>query len=195
MVKRFLATVLGTAVVLVVTLLIRQALHATYPVSTSAALPAAPTWAVTPTVDPVRVAREAQEAATRDVAEVSLDTLLDAPPDWQDATSIWHNGALPSASGTWEPLYVLAKPGLKDHARVWGVSRNGGVAPEYVPQWVAPLPVGTLTITNATGPWGVISFTASGGQTGTLDLATGVWTIDGAVLPSLVPTPTPTGQP
>ena len=45
-------------------------------------------------------------------------------------------------------------------------------------EWTAPLPLGTITITNATGVKGILTFTSTSGHTGTFDMATETWHID-----------------
>ena len=52
-----------------------------------------------------------------------------------------------------------------------------GIEPElaerYNTTWLCPSDMGVLTITDVTGYEGVVSFTASNGQSGTLDMVSG----------------------
>jgi hypothetical protein len=56
----------------------------------------------------------------------------------------------------------------------WGNFQDGRIPSNSV--WVCPRALGALTITNITGPTGVVSFTSTSGVSGTLDMATGAWT-------------------
>jgi hypothetical protein len=63
---------------------------------------------------------------------------------------------------------------------------------EYEKKWSCPQEVGELVITGATGPTGIVSFTTELNQTGTFNLATEEWTLEGKPwLPG--PTVTPEG--
>lgn len=106
---------------------------------------------------------------------------------------------------TREPLIVIANPGEYGYAHLQTRIFNGSDNPNNEQTWVTPVTTGKLDITDATDPWGVVTFTSASGKSGTLDTATGVWVIDGIAYPAstttpepsptLIPQATPTGSP
>jgi hypothetical protein len=104
-------------------------------------------------------------------------------------TSIWDDGAIldPShqgygsisvyAVGPHDPSGMGPDIPQPQIARLfWPVGNVGGLDPTlYDSRWVCPRAIGSLGITNITGPDGVVSFTSSSGVSGTLDMATGAW--------------------
>jgi hypothetical protein len=112
---------------------------------------------------------------TTDVRQLTkLD--IGGVPTFRSATSIWQNGAVSDESGdTWVPLIVYAIPGDGNHpiVAIWNRQQNGEVGRS----WQCPRGIGTLTITGIDGgPSGILSFTASSGASGRLDMGTGQWT-------------------
>lgn len=153
---------------------------------------------------------------------VNPQEAADGPLALRGANSMWHIAALATDTpGLYCHLYVLARlPRENASAKIDTVPDGecAGVSSVYNHRYsFCPQNVGTLTITgvtgpttSATGPTGTVTFSTSTGQTGTFDLATQVWTIDGVVVvaptpvltvtlpvvaPFPGPVPTVTGQP
>jgi hypothetical protein len=104
-------------------------------------------------------------------------------------TSVWDDGYVPSPNHLGYALirvYAVGPHALDSPfpdtpdpqiARLyWPEGDMVDLHAQYDSSWTCPQAVGSLTITNITGPAGVVSFTSTSGVSGTLDMATGAWT-------------------
>lgn len=116
------------------------------------------------------------------VASVAKSEVAGYQP-FRQATSIWRNGGVVDTDARgqsqWYELFIYTLPGEGDRPVVIThlPAAPQHVAHQYEKDWVCPRTLGTLTITAITGgATGSLSFTSSSGQTGSLNMATGVWT-------------------
>jgi hypothetical protein len=103
----------------------------------------------------------------------------------QPITSAWQIGAIPDPN---DPsnygvlrVFAIGPPGFTGNAWIGLELLTDGpmaasVTRQYNRFWDCPRSVGTITITNVTGPNDVITFTTSSEVNGTLDMSTGTWT-------------------
>lgn len=89
----------------------------------------------------------------------------------QKADSVWVDGAVPTDTCDWSSFAVSTayNASLQRPMILFGAVG----APE---QWVVPRNVGRVTITAATGPDGLVSFSSTSGVKGTFDLRHHAWT-------------------
>jgi hypothetical protein len=105
--------------------------------------------------------------------------------------SIWRVGAVLSADRRAYAFYVLT-PKEECQLHTTTIGPDFSQLPRYEQQWSCPQDIGELTITGATGPTGIISFTNALSQTGIFNLTTEAWTLEGEPwLPTATVTPRP----
>lgn len=127
---------------------------------------------------PVKLTPTADEMK---IEQLPLEAMFGGPPYLRDLTSAWSVGVVPNATGTFlYSMYVVAKPSSTGNATIERHLLGGGdaYAEQYRHVWTAPEPVGKISITAISGQNGVVTFTSTSGKQGTLDMATGQWTLN-----------------
>ncbi len=96
---------------------------------------------------------------------------------------------MPNNDGLWNPLLIWTGHPIAGYQDGVPFGATSGVDPRatvvlgaftlnastYHAEWTVAGSLGMLTITGATGPGGVVRFTAGSGATGTFDLTTHAW--------------------
>jgi|GEM_PF-6337515 len=94
--------------------------------------------------------------------------------------SVWHVSGVVSESGV---PYMLDVMTLQDQCVLETLTINPydylDRLEEYEKKWSCPQDVGEIVITGATGPTGIVTFTTTLSQSGTFNLATEEWTLEG----------------
>jgi hypothetical protein len=117
----------------------------------------------------------------------------------REAVSLWRVGSVSNQDQThWYDFYVLTDK-ISEHIyilRTIGVGISSEFTPElsdkYGKEWILPRDIGTVIITNVTGPEGIVSFKGANGETGTFDLKTDHWHFDNSSVAIQAVTPDPT---
>jgi hypothetical protein len=115
------------------------------------------------------------------------------------AVSAWRVGSIPNQDQThWYDAYALTHK-VNEHLYLLEVLVPGltlEFTPEllakYNKEWVLPRDMGAVTITNVTGPEGIVSFKGANGETGIFDLKTEQWHFDNSNVAIQAVTPDPT---
>jgi hypothetical protein len=95
-------------------------------------------------------------------------------------TSVWYAGAVISEEQSdYFAVYVWSGTVNERGEQGIGFSVNGPskLKTKYEKIWLPTQSLAPITITSVTGTFGVISFKDANGKIGTLDMATGIWTI------------------
>jgi hypothetical protein len=115
------------------------------------------------------------------------------------AISLWRVSSIPNQDQThWYEFYVWTDK-ISEH--VYLLNTTGvGVSSEFTPElsdkynkeWLLPKDIGAVTITNVTGPEGIVSFKGANGETGSFDLKNQQWHFDNSNVAIQAVTPDPT---
>lgn len=125
---------------------------------------------------------------TPGVLQLNPGDFADGVPNLRKATSLWAIGIVSSPSpGSYITVYALSRAPHDDRHAIIYVTFYGDEPSVQQQQtlsesWEAPMDVGEIQITgfsapitDSTGLAGVLSFATATGQSGTLNVATGVW--------------------
>jgi hypothetical protein len=108
--------------------------------------------------------------------------------DYRFMGSVWRVGAIEDNRGMLHPFYVSAPQDVCGLITV--TIGMGEDLPHAEDAWPCPQNTGAITIEDATGPTGIVTFTDTLSRTGTFDLSTKAWTREGQLwLPETTPTP------
>jgi hypothetical protein len=104
--------------------------------------------------------------------------------------SVWRVGAVLDGEYA-HAFYVTSR---KDMCALFTTTSNNE-STQYRGMWECPEPLDPLVITNVTAPDGTVLFTTADGRSGTFDLSTKTWTLDGSPWLAPYPPPAPTVAP
>lgn len=97
--------------------------------------------------------------------------------DYRFMANVWRVGAIEDNVGVFHPFYVSTP---KNECSLITVTIGMGEELSHAEQsWPCPQEMGELAIIGVTGPTGIVTFTTTLSQSGTFNLATEEWTLEG----------------
>jgi hypothetical protein len=129
------------------------------------------------------------QSRDHDIRELLPEDRAGGPFSYRYYRSVWQIGSVMSDSGEIFALYAMT-PHEQCAITTTTVGDAFNQLETYEREWTCPQERELLSITGATAPTGIISFTTSVSETGTFNLDTEEWTLDGEPwLPTATPTP------
>jgi hypothetical protein len=115
-------------------------------------------------------------------------------------TSVWQVPVSNADMTAWYALMIFTVPPSNNPVSLQmgilhafrGESTPDDIKDKYNKKWILPRDIGAVTITNVTGPEGIVSFKGANGEAGTFDLKTEQWHFDNSSVAIAAATPAPT---